>query len=65
MSGIFYDCSRLISLPDISKWNINNTNDFSGLFYNCKLLKYLPDISKWIQRIFIIYAAYFVIVLLY
>ena len=47
MSCLFYDCSGLISLPDISEWNITNTNDISGLFYNCISLKSLPDISKW------------------
>ena len=43
----FCNCSSLISLPDISKWNINNLNDLSLLFCNCSSLISLPDISKW------------------
>ena len=45
--GIFHDCESLSSLPDISKWNIQNVNDISYMFSNCKSLSSLPDISKW------------------
>ena len=45
--GIFYNCSSLISLPDISNWNTNNVIDMSYIFYNCSSLISLPDISKW------------------
>ena len=31
---IFYECKSLKSLPDISKWNINNVTDMSYVFYN-------------------------------
>ena len=44
---MFYGCSLLKSLPDISKWNIINAINISYLFYDCSSLKYLPDISKW------------------
>ena len=44
---MFYGCSSLESLPNISKWNIENIIDISGLFYKCSSLKYIPDISKW------------------
>ena len=47
MSCLFYGCSSLISLPDISKWSVNNVNNMSYLFYGCSSLIYLPDISKW------------------
>ena len=47
MSGLFFHCSSLKSLPDISKWNTNNVTNMSGLFYNCSSLIYLPDISKF------------------
>ena len=47
MSGMFYDCSSLSSLPDISKWNTNNVTDMSHIFYGCSSLSSLPDISKW------------------
>ena len=44
---MFLKCSSLISLPDISKWNINNVTNMSQMFYKCTLLISLPDISKW------------------
>ena len=47
MRGLFSDCSNLINLPDISKWNTNNVNDLSELFSGCTSLKSLPDISNW------------------
>jgi len=34
------------SLPDISRWNINNVTNMSCLFLKCSLLQSLPDISK-------------------
>ena len=37
----------LESLPDISKWNIENVKDISNMFSDCYSLKSLPDISKW------------------
>ena len=43
---MLYDCSSLLSLPDISKWNINSVTDMSGMFSYCSSLKSLPDISK-------------------
>ena len=46
-NGMFYGCSSLKSLPDISKWNTNNVIDMSLLFFDCSSLKSLPDISKW------------------
>ena len=47
MSYMFNDCSSLISLPDISKWNTNNVKNMSSMFYWCSSLSSLPDISKW------------------
>ena len=47
MSRLFYKCSSLKSLPDISKWNTNNVNNMSLLFFECSSIKSLPDISKW------------------
>ena len=44
---MFYGCSKITELPDISKWNITNINDISFMFYNCSSLTELPDISKW------------------
>ena len=47
MSYIFYWCSSLSNLPDISKWNTNNVTDMRSMFSGCSLLSNLPDISKW------------------
>ena len=47
MNSMFYGCSSLISLPDISKWNTNNVTNMSGLFEGCSSLNSLPDISIW------------------
>ena len=43
----YFDCSKLLSLPDISKWNTFNIKDFSEMFMKCSSLISLPDISKW------------------
>ena len=47
MSNMFYWCSSLSSLPDISKWNTNNVNNMCFIFNGCSSLSSLPDISKW------------------
>ena len=48
MSYMFYNCSSLLSLPDISKWNTNNVINMSFMFWNChQLISSFPDISKW------------------
>jgi surface protein len=44
---MFSECSSLRSLPDISRWNINNVASMSGMFDGCSSLTSLPDISKW------------------
>ena len=41
MSGMFYNCSSLSSLPDISKWNTNNVENMSWMFCDCSSLKEL------------------------
>ena len=46
MSAIFEECISLLSLPDISKWNISNVTDMNNMFNECILLLSLPDISK-------------------
>ena len=43
MSWMFCGCSSLVSLPDISKWNINKVINMRNMFWGCKLLKSLPD----------------------
>ena len=44
---MFFGCSSLSSLPDISKLNTNNVTDMSYMFHRCSSLSSLPDISKW------------------
>ena len=44
MKAVFYECSSLISLPDISKWKTNNVNDMTGMFDECSSLISLPEI---------------------
>ena len=47
MSWMFSECSSLLSLADISKWNTNNVINMSYMFNECSSLASLPDISKW------------------
>ena len=47
MRGMFYGCSSLKSIPDISNWNTTNVNNMSGMFGLCSSLKSIPDISNW------------------
>ena len=47
MCDLFEVCIKLISLPDISKWNTSNITDMSFMFNKCNSLISLPDISKW------------------
>ena len=47
MSGMFYGCSSLNSLPDISKWDTKNVTNMSYMFSGCSSLKSFPDISIW------------------
>ena len=43
---MFYNCSNLNSLPDISKWNTTNVNDMSYMFDGCKKLSNIPSKFK-------------------
>ena len=42
MSNMFYKCNSLISLPDISNWNLSKVNSMSHMFSGCNSLKSLP-----------------------
>ena len=44
---MFYGCSSLLSLPDISKWNTNNVINMIEMFYGCSSLSSFPNISNW------------------
>ena len=43
-------CRSLTSLPDLSKWDINNVKFMESILQNCSSLLYIPDISKWIEK---------------
>ena len=47
MSHMFMDCQSLLSIPDLSKWNIKNVTNISHMFSLCSNLDTIPDISKW------------------
>ena len=47
MKEMFNNCSSLLSLPDISKWNTSKVTDMSKMFNNCSSISSLPDILKW------------------
>ena len=47
MGSMFYKCSALKALPNISKLDTKTVHDMSCLFRYCNSLKSLPDISKW------------------
>ena len=40
-------CSRLKSLPSISKLNINKLEDMSFMFYGCTSLESISDLNEW------------------
>ena len=46
ISHMFYSCSSLQSLPDISKWYIKNATNMFCMFSNCSSLQSLPDFYK-------------------
>ena len=50
ISYIFFECSKLKEIPDISNWNTKNIINMSYIFKGCSELKSLPDISKWDTR---------------
>ena len=47
MIYMFCNCTSLYSLPDLSKWNINNVINMSYMLCNCESLSSFPDLSKW------------------
>jgi len=46
MSNIFSECSSLSSLPDISKWKIDNLKDKSEMFDGCNKNLEIPEKFK-------------------
>ena len=45
ISNLFNFCYSLLSIPDISKWNIQNVESISRLFDHCSKLTSLPDMK--------------------
>ena len=45
--SIFYYCTSLVSVPDISKWNAIDITKMNYMFYNCTSLVSLSDISEF------------------
>ena len=46
---MFNECSKISSLPDISKWNTNKVTNMKTMFQGCSSLTQLPDIQNGIQ----------------
>ena len=44
---MFWNCSSLLYLPDISKWNTSNVINMNNMFSQCSRLKKVPDITVW------------------
>jgi len=44
---MFHQCSSLASIPDLSKWNINNVYEMNSFLEACSSLISLPNLSKW------------------
>jgi len=47
MQRLFYGCSSISLLPDISIWKVPYYINIEGIFYGCSSISILPDISKW------------------
>ena len=48
MSGMFENCSSLLSLPNISTWNMKNVISIENIFNGCSSLKFsTKDILNW------------------
>ena len=47
ISNIFDGCKSLLSISDISNWNISKVTKMNRLFNECIALESLPDISGW------------------
>ena len=43
MNYMFYGCSNLSNLPDISKWNTNNVKNMNIMFGGCTKLTSIPS----------------------
>ena len=39
LAGMFYNCKKLLFLPNLSRWNTCNLTDMNNLFYGCSSYK--------------------------
>ena len=46
-SYMFYECTSLISLPDLEKWNTEYITSMRCMFFGCSSIVSLPGISKF------------------
>ena len=44
---MFYECTELISISEVSEWDTSEITDMSAMFSGCEKLISLPDISMW------------------
>ena len=49
IDNIFYNCTSLYTLPDISEWDVSELIITDFIFYNCYSLLEIPKLSKWIE----------------
>ena len=47
MNYMFDGCLSLVSLPNISNWNIDNLKEARSMFNRCISLSLLPEISRF------------------
>ena len=47
LSFMFYNCESLLSIKDISNWNVKNVTNIAEMFFGCESLLSMPDISNW------------------
>ena len=47
LSDLINKCKSLISITDMSKWDVSEVTNMKSMFSDCNSLKSLPDISKW------------------
>ena len=47
MSYIFCGCNNLVSVGDLSNWDVSNVEYMTSIFNNCHYLKSVGDLSKW------------------
>ena len=47
MSFMFYECTSLISIPDINNWNTKYVTKMNSMFHGCMSLNFLPHLSDW------------------